>query len=227
MKAQPSATWFWELAILAGLLLGWNPVWAFQAKENNQAGQSKQKRAAVKGADNPIRVTKHPFTISPTEDYVIGPQDVLAINVWREPEISRTVPVRPDGMISLPLVGEMKASGLTPPELRDKVAQELKAYLSNPEVAVIVQQVNSQKFNIVGTVLRPGSYPLAKPMTVLDAIALGGGFGPWAKVKKIYVLRRLEDGTRITIPFNYKKVVQGKKFYQNVELEPGDTIVVP
>lgn len=227
MKAQPSATWFWGLAILAGLLLGWIPVWAFQAKENNQAGQSKEKRVAVNGTDDPLRVTKHPFRIIPSEDYVIGPRDVLAINVWREPEISRTVPVRPDGRISLPLIGEVSVKGLTPPKLQAKLTKELRAYLSNPEVTVIVQQVNSQKFNIVGEVMRPGSYVLARPMTVLDAIAVAGGFRDFAKAKKIYVLRHLHDGSRIRIPFNYKEVIKGKKSYQNVELEVGDTIVVP
>ncbi len=175
----------------------------------------------------PIRVTEQPFKIEPTDTYVIGPDDVLAINVWREPEISRTLPVRPDGSISLPLVGEIKASGQTPLELQAKITEELRAYLSNPQVTVIVQDVRSQRFNIVGEVVRPGSYTLARPMTVLDAIATAGGFAQWAKTSKIYVLRRNKDGSRLIIPFNYKDVIKGKKFYQDLELEPGDTIVVP
>jgi polysaccharide export outer membrane protein len=161
------------------------------------------------------------------DNYVIGPEDVLAINVWRESEISRTVPVRPDVKITLPLIGDLQASGLTPLELRQIVAEKLKGYISNPEVAVIVQEVKSQKFNIVGAVLRPGSYSMAEKLTVLDAIAIGGGFQDFAKVKKIYVLRRNANGSEVMLPFDYKAVIKGRKSDQNVELKPGDTVVVP
>jgi len=158
---------------------------------------------------------------------VIGPEDVLAISVWKEPDISRNVPVRPDGKISLPLVGELQASGLTASQLQDVIAQKLKDYISNPQVNVIVQEVRSRSFNVVGKVLKPGSYDLAKPMTVLDAIALAGGFQDFAKVTKIYVLRRMEDGSQRMLPFNYKLVIKGKRLDENVELRSGDTIVVP
>jgi polysaccharide export outer membrane protein len=161
------------------------------------------------------------------DDYIIGPEDVLAINVWKEPEISRSVPVRPDGKISLPLVGDLQASGQTTLKLRDTIADKLKDYISNPEVIVIVQDVKSRSFNIVGRVMKPGSYDLAKPLTVLDAIAMAGGFQDFAKSSKIYVLRRQADGSRTMLPFNYKTVIKGRGLEQNVELQPGDTVVVP
>lgn len=162
------------------------------------------------------------------EEYVIGPEDILAINVWREDEISRTVPVRPDGKISLPLIGDLQASGLTPAALEAKVKEELEEYISNPEVTVIVQQIHSRKFNVVGKVLRPGSYPLNGSVSVLDAIALAGGFQEFANVKKIFVLRRLQGGEeQVLLPFNYKDVIRGKKLHQNIEIRPRDTIIVP
>src|SRR6266849_922238 len=125
--------------------------------------------------------------------YVIGADDVLAINVWKEPELSRAVPVRSDGKISLPLVGEVQASGQTPRQLEQEIAQKLKNYISEPEVTVIVQQINSQKFNILGQVTRPGAYPLTNTLTVLDAIAVASGFRDFAKKKSIYILRQNPD----------------------------------
>ncbi len=168
-----------------------------------------------------------PISASPDQDYVIGVDDLLAIHVWKEPEISRVVSVRPDGKISLPLIGELKASGLTPRVLQKTVATKLRSYLFEPEATVIVQEIRSQRFNIVGEVNRPGIYPLLKPMTVLDAIALAGGFRDFAKITKIYVLRLRADGSRMRSPFNYKDVIRGHNFHQNLELEPHDTIVVP
>lgn len=159
--------------------------------------------------------------------FVIGNDDVLAINVWKEPDISRAIPVRSDGKISLPLVGEVQAAGVTPLKLEQDIAARLKNYIAEPEVTVIVQQVNSQKFNILGQVNRPGSYPLATSPTVLDAIAVAGGFRDFAKQKAIYVLRQNPDGTQSRMPFNYKDVVKGHNTAQNVKLQPRDTIVVP
>jgi polysaccharide export outer membrane protein len=159
--------------------------------------------------------------------FVIGNDDVLAINVWKEPDISRSIPVRSDGKISLPLVGEVQAAGITPLKLEQDIAARLKNYIAEPEVTVIVQQVNSQKFNILGQVNRPGSYPLATSPTVLDAIAVAGGFRDFAKQKAIYVLRQNADGTQSRMPFNYKDVVKGHNTAQNVKLQPRDTIVVP
>ena len=163
----------------------------------------------------------------PDDDYVIGPQDLIAVNVWREPELSRAVPVRPDGKISLPLVGEVVASGLTPQALQTRIAKELEGYVHKPVVTVIVQEANSHRFSIIGEVQRPGSYMLTANMTVLDALAAAGGLRDFAKARRIYLLRRMPDGSRTRIPFDYKEAVHGRAFYREVELLPGDTIVVP
>lgn len=167
-----------------------------------------------------------PAAVDPA-GYVIGPDDILAVNVWKETEISRNVQVRPDGKISLPLVGEVQAAGLQPLQLQSQIANKLQAYLSNPEVTVIVQEVKSKKFNIIGEVQRPGTYALTNATTVLDGLALSGGFRDFAKQSKIYVLRVQADGSRARLPFNYKRVVKGKNLDQNVSLQNGDTIVVP
>lgn len=160
-------------------------------------------------------------------DYVIGSDDVLAINVWKEPDLSRTVPVRPDGKITLPLVGDIGASGNTPKQLQATIELNLSKYISKPAVTVIVQEAKSHKFNIVGEVQKPGTYLLTSPMTVLDAIALAGGFRDWAKVKSIYVLRAGTNGARSKLAFNYKKVIKGDDGAQNIRLQMGDTVVVP
>lgn len=159
--------------------------------------------------------------------YLIGESDVLDVDVWKEKEISRAVPVRPDGKISLPLIGEIQASGMTPLQLQDDIVQRLKGFLANPEVTVIVTEPRSHHFNVVGEVAKPGTYPLTESMTVLDAIALTGGFRDFAKQTKIYVLRPMPDGTRARLPFNYKDAIKGKNLQNNVTLKPGDTIVVP
>jgi len=159
--------------------------------------------------------------------YVIGADDVLAINVWKEPEVSRSVPVRSDGKISLPLVGELMAGGQTPLQLEQEITKRLQNYISEPEVTVIVQDSKSQRINILGMVARPGSYLLTGSATVLDAIAMAGGFKDFAKQKSIYVLRANGDGTQKRISFNYKEVIKGKNPDQNVRLLPRDTVVVP
>ena len=163
----------------------------------------------------------------PVDEYVIGPDDVLAVNVWKEPEISRTLPVRPDGNISLPLIGDLMASGHTPAQLQNEIRQQLVAYLSNPEVAVLVQEAKSHKFNIVGEVEKPGSYVISGPMTILDAIAIAGGLRDFARQSKLYVLRFNADGSRTRIPFNYRQVIRGNALQADVQLQPRDTIVVP
>ena len=164
---------------------------------------------------------------APAPDFVIGPSDVLMVNVWRESEISRTVPVRPDGKISLPLVGDLKASGFTAEQLQGNIKRELQEYLSNPEVTVIVQEVKSQQVNVFGEVVKPGAYVLSKNMTVLDAIALAGGMKDFAKITKVYVLRLDKDGNRIKIPFNYKAVIKGRNPGQDISLQARDSIIVP
>ena len=159
--------------------------------------------------------------------YIIGDDDVLSINVWKEQEVSKTVPVRSDGKISLPLAGEVQASGETPLQLEKILATKLQSFISEPEVTVIVTQINSQKFNILGMVNKAGTFPLTSSLTVLDAIALSGGFKDFAKQKSIYILRKNPNGGESRLPFNYKEVIKGKNTEQNIKVQPGDTIVVP
>jgi polysaccharide biosynthesis/export protein len=161
------------------------------------------------------------------DSFIIGNDDVLSINVWKEPDISRSLPVRSDGMISLPLIGDVQAAGRTPSQLQQAISSSLRNYIDNPEVTVIVQQINSKKFNILGQVTKPGSYPLTESTTVLDAIALAGGLRDFAKKKSIYVLRSNSHGGDSRIMFNYKAVIDGNHPEQNIKLEPRDTIVVP
>jgi len=158
--------------------------------------------------------------------YVISPGDVLAVQVWKEPEVSTTVPVRPDGKISVPLLNDVQAAGLTATALTTDLTDRLKKYISDPQVTVILTQVNSQRFYITGEVNRGGTYPLEPGMTVLQGLSSAGGFTPFANLKKIYVMRKV-NGTQQKFPFNYKDVVKGKETGQNIALQPGDTIVVP
>ena len=162
-----------------------------------------------------------------SDSYVIGADDVLSIYVWKEPEMSKGVPVRPDGMISLPLIGEIKAAGNTPVQLQGILADAMKKYVADPQVTVIVDKISSLTFNMVGEIGKPGSYPLTRRITVLDAIAMAGGFKDFAKTKKIYILRTSAGGTEQKLPFNYNEVIKGKNPQQNIELQPRDTIVVP
>jgi polysaccharide biosynthesis/export protein len=175
----------------------------------------------------PTSVAAETGTTPHDDTFVIGNDDVLAINVWKEPDISRSIPVRSDGKISLPLAGEIQAAGQTPLKLEGDIANKLQNYISEPEVTVMVQQINSEKFNILGQVARPGSYPLTNSATVLDAIALAGGFRDFAKQKSIYILRQKLPGGQSRMAFNYKDVIKGRNPEQNIKLEPRDTIVVP
>lgn len=161
------------------------------------------------------------------DSYTIGADDILAINVWKEPDLTRSVPVRSDGKISLPLIGELQAAGTTPKQLEDDISKKLTNFVAEPEVTVIVQEIRSRKFNILGLVAKPGSYPITHTTTVLDAIALAGGFRDFAKQKSVYILRQSPDGSQKKLPFNYKDVVKGKNVEQNIRLEPRDTVVVP
>lgn len=159
-------------------------------------------------------------------NYVIGAQDVLDISVWKEPDLSRSVPVRPDGKISLPLLNDVQAAGLTPSELTVQITAGLNKFMNNPQVTVIVSQINSQRIYILGEVARPGAFALLPGMTVLQALSDAGGLTPFANSKKIYVMRD-QNGKRDKLLFNYKEVLDGKRAEQNVDLKAGDTIVVP
>ena len=157
--------------------------------------------------------------------YVIGAEDTLRINVWKEPELSTTLPVRPDGKISLPLLNDVQAAGLTPMQLADSITEKLKKYIADPRVTVVVTAMNSQKIFMLGEVVHTGAMPLAPGMTVLQALA-SAGFSQFANTKGIYILRTV-DGKQQKIPFNYKQVIKGNSPEQNILLRPGDTIVVP
>jgi len=161
------------------------------------------------------------------DNYVIGNDDQLEINVWKEPDLTLSVPVRSDGKISMPLIGEVLVTGRTPLQVKEEIAAKLRRFLAAPDVTVMVQQMNSQKFNILGRVMKPGSYPLLATTTILDAIAEAGGFQDFAKQKGIYILRRNPQGVETRIPFNYKDVIRGKHTEENILVKPNDTIVVP
>ena len=204
------------LIALSGSLLG-------QTAVPGQANRGLPAATAAGSAAQPLAPGENK---SGDDTFVIGIDDVLAINVWKEPDFSRsTIHVRSDGKISLPLLGEVQAAGLTPLQLEHDLATRLREYITKPEVTVMVEQINSKKFNILGQVVKPGSYSLAIAPTIVEAIALAGGPKDFAKQKSIYILRQSPGGGQTRIVFNYKDFLKGKT--QNVKLEPHDTVVVP
>lgn len=197
---------------------------AFAAPARAQ-NQDKQKAdPQTQTPDTSAAVAHKPATADP--NYTIGPQDVLDVSVWKEPELTRSVPVRPDGKISLPLLNDVQAAGLTPAELAAQITTSLKKFVTAPQVTVIVTAINSQRVFIIGEVLRPGAFPLLPGMTVLQALSSAGGFTQFASLGKIYVLRN-EDGKQTKHSFNYKAAINGKQVDQNFLLKAGDQIVVP
>lgn len=167
-----------------------------------------------------------PISVAADANYVIGPEDLLDVSVWKEPDLTRTVPVRPDGKISLPLLNDVQAAGQTPTQLAGHITESLKRYVSDPQVTIIVTAINSQRIYLLGEVTRAGAYPLLPGMTVLQAISSAGGLTQYAHTQKIYVLR--EGGnTQQKLTFNYKDFLKGRNPEQNVALKVGDTIVVP
>jgi polysaccharide biosynthesis/export protein len=158
-------------------------------------------------------------------DYVIGPEDGLSINVWKEAELTATLPVRPDGKISLPLLGDVQAAGLTPKELGESVTEKLKKFVADPRVTVVVTAINSKRVYLVGEVTHSGGMTMLPHMTVLQALSTAG-LNQFANTKKIYVLRT-QNGKQEKLPVNYRKLVKGEAMEQNYMLQPGDTIVVP
>jgi len=165
-------------------------------------------------------------TVAVEEGFTIGPEDVLGVVVWREADVSGDVTVRPDGMITLPLIGDVKAAGLAPQQLADRVQTALREFITDASVTVVVRQMNSRKVFITGEVAKPGAYPLLSTMTVMQLIAVAGGLNEFAEGKSISVMRT-EGGQTKTLPFDYKNVANGKKPGQNIVLKPGDTVVVP
>lgn len=200
-----------KLAVTTGLLLVLMTAWV-SAQDN------------MNGKDKKMNASKDAASVA-GPDYVIGPDDVLHVSVWKETDLTSTLPVRPDGKISMPLLDDVQAAGLTPMQLANSLTERLKKFMSDPRVTVVVTAMNSQKIYILGEVTHTGAMALTPNMTVLQAIA-SAGFTQFANTKGIYVLRT-ENGKQQKLPFNYKQVVKGEAMDQNVLLKPGDTIVVP
>jgi polysaccharide export outer membrane protein len=167
-----------------------------------------------------------PAGVTPPAGYIIGPDDQLSVVYWREKDMSADVVVRPDGLISLPLLNEVQASGLTPEQLRAAITKGATKFVEEPTVSVVVKAINSRKVFITGQVGKPGYYPIAGPTTVLQLIATAGGVAEYANKSKISIIRK-EGGKDVSFRFNYGDVIKGKNLTQNIELKPGDTVVVP
>ncbi len=205
------------LLLLAGLA---QP--ALAQSDSSKTNTPEPKNTAPKGAAE--QTMPAPATEDPT--YVIGPGDEIYINVWGELELTRSVPVRPDGMISMPLLNDLQAAGKTPMELAKTITERLGSMVKDPRVSVIVTATNSRRVYILGKVGRPGAYPMIPGMTVLQAISSAGGLMMFGNGKRITILRT-ENGKQLRIPFNYYDVINGKSPEQNILLKPGDTVVIP
>jgi polysaccharide export outer membrane protein len=212
MKNSISHCWLLVLSV-AAFLPASLPAQAPQAPQPAAAPAASRQQATGQGLD--LAAPVDPKT------YKIGVEDVLGIRVWREAELSGNVVVRPDGMITMPLAGEIQAAGLTPEQLGQKIAEALSKFLTKPEVIVSVLDVRSKRYYISGNVLHSGPVPLVTPTTVLQALS-SAGLGPWAKRNKIVIMR----GTQ-RLKFNYNEVIKGKKLEQNIFLQDGDHIFVP
>jgi len=190
---------------------------AMSAQTGNLAKSSEEAKS-----DKTAATAQEPQAVS---DYVIGADDTLRISVWKEPDLSELLPVRPDGKISMPLLNDIPAAGLTPLQLKDSITEKLKKFIADPRVTVVVTAMNSQRIFVSGEVLHSGPTPLLPHMTMLQALSQAG-FTQFANLKAIYLLRT-ENGKQEKIPFNYKEVIKGNHPEQNIMLKPGDTVVVP
>ena len=190
-------------------------------------GQNAPARPAASSASDKTATDKATaaFISQAGPEYVIGPEDVLHIAVWKENDLTTTLPVRPDGKISLPLLDDVQAAGLTPKQLADSVTEKLRKYIADPRVTVVVTAINSKRIYLVGEVLHAGAMPMLPNMTVLQALS-SAGLNQFANTKRIYVLRTV-NGKQQKLPVNYRKLVKGEEIEQNYILQPGDTIVVP
>lgn len=207
----------WKAAFAALMLIG-SIALAQAAPAQPAASAASDKTASDKA---PLAVSASPAG----PEYVIGPEDALHIAVWREADLTASLPVRPDGKISLPLLDDVQAAGLTPKQLADSITEKLKKFLADPRVTVVVTQINSKRIYLVGEVLHVGATPMLPNMTVLQALS-SAGLNQFANTKRIYVLRT-ENGKQQKLPVNYRKLVKGEQIEQNYLLQPGDTIVVP
>lgn len=191
------------------------------------AARNGQKDSHAMAATDPKGGTASSSVPQVNKDYLIGPADDLDVAVWKDPDLSaKAVPVRPDGKISLPLLGDIPAQGFTPNQLAANITEKLRKYISDPHVNVTVSAVNSRRYYVMGEVVHTGAFSLPTDMTVLQALSTAGGLTQFAKMKSIYVLRN-ENGQQVKLPFNYKDVLKGRHVEQNVLLKPGDTIMVP
>ncbi len=204
------------ILLLAGLLA--TTAWGQANAKTKEEGKAAADKAT---SDKP---QSEPSSVA-GPDYVIGADDMLHISVWKEPDLTETLPVRPDGKISLPLLNDVVAAGLTPSQLADSITVKLKKYIADPRVTVVVTAMNSQKIYVLGEVLHPGTTLLQPNMTVLQALA-SSGFTQFANTKGIYILRN-ESGKQQKIPVHYRSLIKGEAMDQNLVLKPGDTIVVP
>ena len=209
------------LAILGYVPVGFGQTAGTETQANQQKSPVQGKTVDSKGS----QITSGQQIAAPS-DFVIGESDVLNVNVWKEPEISQSVVVRPDGKISLPLIGEVLVSGLTPVQTQTLLANKLQSILTNPQVTVTVTEIRSRVVFITGEVVKPGAYPLLVPTTILQLITNASGLGQCANKKGIFGLRT-GDGKQQKFPFNYSQVIKGEKQEQNILLHPGDTVVVP
>jgi polysaccharide export outer membrane protein len=217
---------FWALALfLAAILV--SPLSAQETpdkdKHKNKNGEKQQVDLTAAGADPAAPAAR---ALVKPDEYIIGEDDLLSVTVYKEPELTQNVVVRPDGIITLPLVSEIKVSGKTPLAVQKELADMLKAYIVAPQVTVTVSDVRSKNVYVTGQVGRPGVYPLLMPTTVLQLLAKAGGLTTFANSKGIFIIR-VVDGKQRQIRFPYRDVIKGKKADQNIELKAGDTVVVP
>jgi polysaccharide export outer membrane protein len=206
------------------LLMGACLLLSFGSSQDAQE-QAAPDASTQKAGASSVETTASQVLVNDAE-YKIGAQDVLRIDVWKEEQLTRIVPVRPDGKVTLPLLNDVQAAGLTPMQLAGVISEGLKKYITNPQVTVSITEINSRRIYVAGEVARAGAFPLLPNMTVLQGLSSSGGFTRFARTKKIYVLR-VQDGKQVKLPFNYNEVVGGKKSEQNILLQPGDVIVVP
>ena len=212
----------------AGVLAAPSPAVAQGAQRGRGAQPAPAPTAPARGTGAAPATAAPPAAAAATAPpgYVIGPDDALTVVFWREKELSADVVVRPDGMISLPLINDVRAEGLTPEQLRLALTTAASKFVEEPTVTVVVKAINSRKIFITGQVGKPGPYPINGPTTVLQLLAMAGGVAEYADKSKIIVVRK-ENGKDVSFPFNYNEVVTGKKLQQNIELKPGDSVIVP
>jgi polysaccharide biosynthesis/export protein len=202
-------------------------VFAVAIAATTQAQQKPAPPVPNGGAAKPPAGGTVPVGVPTPPDYVIGPDDLLTIVFWRDKDMSSDVAVRPDGQITLPLLNDVTAAGLTPEQLREKLMIASAKYVTEPNVTVVVKAINSRKVSVMGMVGKTGPYPLTGPTTVMQMLAMAGGVHEFADTKKIKILRKDAKGVEVALSFNYKDVIQGKNLKQNIELKPGDIIIVP